>query len=515
MVPVSRLLRLPAVCLASALLATSASAQRAKVGGTWYTDAQNGFRFRSLSGWNAIPVEPTEAEQGIVARLTGPPLSVRRGNRATTVYPRLHVWRLDVAMLEVESLLNVRRHPSRVKPQERAEKRYRRIEVVHETFAGGGEGYPVVLDTFTYRLPDYELAFIYEVPEEDYRKFRKAIAESARTLERIERMENADILGDDYESVLARARDEAARTPGWRVLETESQRFVVKTSSDDDRFLDRLIERLERSRDLFEADYPAPAPIEHISVVRVCATEEEFHQYGRTGQGTGGWFNPRTTELVVYDNKHRDRRETLCVISHEAFHQYCFFIFERSEAHRWFDEGQGDYYGGMDFRGRRAVPRAQLPGGYNRLPLVKEVLREERAVPIEDFVRLPKHVFYRQDAVYKYAQGWSIVYMLRRGMEGEVPKKLWKPEYAEILPRYMETLHSGFRAAYEDERAELAAEAADSGSEAPEAGELSYWDLPETRKQAIWDAAIEASWGGIDLAEFEERWKEYVLQHLK
>ena len=58
-----------------------------------------------------------------------------------------------------------------------------------------------------------------------------------------------------------------------------------------------------------------------------------------------------------------DRNSTYAVMTHEAFHQYCFFLFDQSEAHRWFDEGHGDYYGGAKFSGRRAKITSKMPAG--------------------------------------------------------------------------------------------------------------------------------------------------------
>jgi hypothetical protein len=65
---------------------------------------------------------------------------------------------------------------------------------------------------------------------------------------------------------------------------------------------------------------------------------------------------------VLFDAVSVDRNMTYAVMSHEAFHQYCHFLFEQSEAHRWFDEGHGDYYGGVEFKGNKAVITSTMPG---------------------------------------------------------------------------------------------------------------------------------------------------------
>ena len=66
----------------------------------------------------------------------------------------------------------------------------------------------------------------------------------------------------------------------------------IKPDSDDDKFIDLVIARLEKSRDLFEIDFPPLKPILHVSIVRICAKEETFHSYGGTGGGVAGWVQP-------------------------------------------------------------------------------------------------------------------------------------------------------------------------------------------------------------------------------
>ena len=57
----------------------------------------------------------------------------------------------------------------------------------------------------------------------------------------------------------------------------------------------------------------------------------------------------------------------MLVMRHEAFHQYCHFLFGQSEAHRWFDEGHADYYGGMKVTGSRGKITPKMPAGLDRL----------------------------------------------------------------------------------------------------------------------------------------------------
>ena len=93
-----------------------------------------------------------------------------------------------------------------------------------------------------------------------------------------------------------------------------------------------------------------------------------------------------------------------------------------------------------------------------------------------------------------YEQSWSIVYMLREGARGNVPENLWKPEYGQIIPDYMQALSAHYQAAL-----------AKSGKD----------ELEDNELDAVWTQAIKESWGKIDLRQFETDWREYVLKKLK
>jgi len=318
--------------------------------------------------------------------------------------------------------------------------------------------------------------------------------------------------GSGYDAKLAQVRAEAERTPGWRVVPTPSQKFILTTSCENQKFVEEIIGRLERSREVFEQDYPPPAEFGHVSIVRLCAKEEEFHRYGGTGGGVAGWFSPSTTELVLYDAKDVDRNMSYAVMTHEAFHQYCHFLFGRSEAHRWFDEGHGDYYGGMKFDGPKPKITARMPGGLERLSVIREMLQMETAKPLSEHLNFDHGQWQTQGPsnVSCYAQSWSIVYMLRQGMLGNVNPKVWKKEYAAILPGYIETLRAGFAQAYEKERARRG-----KGKPDGQEIELDSSDLGDAVVKGIWKDAMGASWGKVDLAQFEEDWRVYVKKFLK
>ncbi|MEE2938907.1 MAG: hypothetical protein VX460_00850, partial [Planctomycetota bacterium] len=300
-----------------------------------------------------------------------------------------------------------------------------------------------------------------------------------------------------------------------RAIGTPSKRFVILTNAEKQAFIKEVIKRLEISRDVFEEDFPPPADFKAVSVVRICKDRQEFQRFSGAGGGVAGYFSPRSVELVLYDDVQTDRNATYAVVSHEAFHQYCHFLFGQSEAHRWFDEGQGDYYGGIKITGKKAKITPKMPAGLNRLSIIREMVRTKKYVPLEEHLNY-SHREWQRHGVPSYAQSWSIVYMLRQGMEGKLRSKVWKKEYANIIPAYVSTLNQGFRDLYEQMREERRAQAEEEGRELSEEElEVNRFMVDPRAKKKIWDAAMEASWGQIDLDEFEERWTQYVSKMLK
>ncbi|MEM8711145.1 MAG: hypothetical protein AAGG01_09340 [Planctomycetota bacterium] len=380
-----------------------------------------------------------------------------------------------------------------------------------------------VLDVWSYPLSHADIHICYFVLDESSKKLTKTLEKSARSFRLIERVARVEVDASarTYESQMAWAENEAKNTPGWQAIGTPSKRFVILTSSTKKKFVDEVIKRLEISRDIYEADFPPPAGFNAVSIIRICGSQEEFMQFSKAGPNTGGYFAPWSVELVLYDNVEKDRNATYAVVSHEAFHQYCHFLFNESEAHRWFDEGHGDYYGGMKIKGSRGIITPKMPAGFDRLGVVRQMVQEESYTPMEEHLNYSHQAWRNQNegsetGVSAYAQSWSIVYMLRQGALRKVNRKVWKDEYAEIVPNYVRTLTEGFEAAYEEIRNDRIAKAKKRGKELdPKDLKVNRFDLDPRQKKKIWAAAMEASWGQIDLEEFEENWRVYVKRFLK
>ena len=428
----------PRLLAALALLAAASPAAAQRLGRTYYEDHHNGFQFRFPDDWSNIPPKPNELEAGVVCRLIGDEKVLTIDGRTYTSHPALTVVRIterpeeegeeqdedesEGALVSPSGRLDVLPYlrfvdrmlvgfdPS-AEPDDEDEVDARRIEGRQRSWELGGS-IEVYVDVFSFELEDADIHLVFSVPGDYARKWKRVFRSAARSFEVIERTERlVREEGGTYADELAYHEAIVERTPGWRVVPTPSEKFVVKTSSDDDDFIEEVIERLELSRELFERDFPPSADFDHVSVVRICGSEEEFHRYGGTSRGVGGWFSPSTTELVLFDYKNLDRNATYAVMSHEAFHQYCHFLFDQSEAHRWFDEGHGDYYGGVKFERRGAEVTKKMPAGFDRLPIIKRLVQSDTWVPLEEHLNYT-HREWQSHGVASYSQSWSIVYFL-------------------------------------------------------------------------------------------------------
>lgn len=500
------------------LVPAASGAQRGGIENKAYEDQIAGYRLRPPRGWVLVPVSPDDRSAGVACRMQPPEFDEPHGGLMRVVLvasgDELCEW---VEQIITDEGLADPKDFEADEPDLDEQAELGALRGHHRRWLVNASS----VDTWFVERAERSVGLIFVVDDEDRyaESWLLAFERSAKSLELFEpRAMAGGRAGASYEDLLEYARAEAKLTPGWRVVPTPSKKFILTTSSGNDRFIDEVIDRLERSRELYEDDYPPPPDFHHVSPVRLCSNEQEFHRYGNTGGGTMGWFNPASTELVLYDAKNIDRNMSYAVMAHEAFHQYCYFLFGRSEAHRWFDEGHGDYYGGIQFtaRGKPKVTD-RMPGGLNRREGIREMITLGTYAPLVDHLNYSHREWQMQgpDNTSCYEQSWSIVYMLRQGMLGNVDSRVWRPEYAQILPNYIETLRKGFEEAYAEAQRTETEEAAKNGTVARKASELDSDDLGEKAVEEIWKQAMDASWGQIDLARFEQDWKLYVQKYLE
>jgi len=172
-------------------------------------------------------------------------------------------------------------------------------------------------------------------------------------------------------------------------------------------------------------------------VFRLCAAYDQFQKYGQSPRGVVGWFSPQSKELVVFlgGDKMMGSGATETVTYHEGWHQYADHYFhhpdtpKHAELHRWFDEGQGDYFGSF----RWGQSGWKYVGSKMRFDDCKAMVRTGDYVPFKDIVRWDRRQFYSAKAPYYYAQAFSMIDFLRRG---DKDAHNWKPQYGEVLDLY-------------------------------------------------------------------------------
>lgn len=529
------------------VVASPVADAQGKVGKVYHKDEIRGFRFRYPYKWSSYPSKPEEEEMGIVGKFTGRDMPYKIGKYDSTTQPELKVFsfesqeresvsgeegksglknrfgtdergRRDIADVLDSMYQGYLRDFDISKPLVDEVKEIKGVKAHHRAWSGFTGNYHILFDTWTFRLPERDICLFYELPLQHKKKWMVVFEKTARTFQQIEKEQKLVLAaGMSYDELMEAAEQEAARTAGWEVMSTRSKRFIIKTNVTDKLYVKAVVKRLEYARNAFERDFPPEQPVTAVSVVRLCKDRDDFIGYSGYGMaGAAGWFNPRSTELVLYHGREQGKDFALGVMTHEAFHQYCHFLFDQSEAHRWFDEGHGDYYIGAKLSKRAIKITSEMPRGLELIPTLEKMVETGTYVPLQEHLYFT-HREWNGRGYASYAQSWSIVYMLRLGMDGKLPKSVWKDEYGHILHDYINTLHRGYLDAYEEQRQKMIKAADASGEEVTEEElrEVNRFSLSEKKKAEIMKMANDNSWGQIDLDQFEQDWLKYVKKYLK
>lgn len=349
-----------------------------------------------------------------------------------------------------------------------------------------------------YSYPDRDVALVARIPvkkgtkpDPKHMKWMETMCQSVET-----------IAGDDGDSVdtkrdqyanseerkqdLERAKANIANLKGWDYFTTPN--FIVLYSwnpeqpakrNDSLKLARYLSDNLEEMRELYQKDYPPhDKQLTFYSVLRICDSYDEFRKYGDTPAGVIGWFNPRSLELVVFDDKQNlvgGDKNLLATVFHEGWHQYgCSYFGLRieddaaqlggKELHRWFDEGTGDYYGGFT----RAGKSWKYAVDKGRKQSIRAQVARGTFIPVAEIINWNKDKFYGPRAPDHYAQGYAIVDFLRRGKQ--VLGAKFDDRWDQVLEIYRAT-------------------------------------MLETKDQK---QAVKKAFEGIDMAAFEAQWVEWV-----
>ncbi|MBL4771430.1 MAG: hypothetical protein JKY61_09875, partial [Planctomycetes bacterium] len=270
---------------------------------TLYKDRVNGFKFRPPSKYDTVParddlqalgilswMDSQVEESGgivIVIRLddahgrAGGPYKAKSSKKSKRGKSRVRGRRpalTDFLSVAFDGLFR-----SKIPMEERAFK-LKGVQGLHRKWRMGLS----VLDAYTYKGSQADIHLLYFVDQafarsKSGKKWPGMHVKSGRSFERMAAAKEVDLSTLSYDALLRYHKVQDAQYKDWRVMSTPSKKYIVKTSSKRGAFIKNAITRLERSRKLFEKDFPPEffgRELNAVSVVRICSTAEEFHKYG-------------------------------------------------------------------------------------------------------------------------------------------------------------------------------------------------------------------------------------------
>jgi len=495
-----------ASALAAALVPLAAAPALAQKMGRTFSDERLGLSVRVPEKYDPIPIDPSEYY--VLAKFNGPK-EIEYGKSGQVQYDsEMYVVRIPLKEGKtIKIKINGEEREIEIPESFRVknvkdyfDKYYRKVEWKSEKDVSIGGRTAKQLECMVFGLngeigkrflatvfatEDAEYAVVGGILASKFDKYAPAFKASAKTFkldtakleavvkaEKEKREAKSDAAGDGYASgglvenrkeKIQWAEENVKALPGWFVRSSDN---YVLLSNTDEAFCKEILKRIETlRRDVYEKMFPPEKPITAVSLIRVCKNLDDYHAYGGS-PGTAGFWHSGNEELVIFDNKDRDREYTFEVMYHEAFHQYIHYSTGELPPHSWFNEGTGDYFSGHKYKaGKFAVGKCE------RTEIIRNAVREGKAFPLRKFLYMEQSDYYAQPDV-AYAQGWAFVYFLREATAD--------PRWKQINSIYFDTLKAEF--------ARLKAEGKYEGA----AGQ-------EARKIAV-DKAIE----GVDLGKLQE-----------
>lgn len=137
--------------------------------------------------------------------------------------------------------------------------------------------------------------------------------------------------------------------------------------------------------------------------------EADYRQAGGAAGSVGLYDRKR---LLAWVGPQDDSR-TWHVIQHEAFHQY--LDFKLGEIPIWLNEGLAEYFGESLFTGDGFVSGIVPPW---RLERLQKDIRQNRHLPLEQFMSLSHEKWNHDLSIQHYDQAWSLVQFLAHGQNG-------------------------------------------------------------------------------------------------
>jgi hypothetical protein len=288
-----------------------------------------------------------------------------------------------------------------------------------------------------------------------YERSFERIAKSFQWFDdKAEDIESLDILDGVNISPKRRREIERGLVSTWDVIVSPKKNYIVVYNTDNGRnkLLATIIaERIEKIREqIYEVQFPPSQPIDAVSIVRICKDRNEYISYGAPG-GSAGYWSSGDEELVFYDASPSKKPDddTLAVLYHEAFHQYIYYSVGNVAPHSWFNEGHGDYYAGARYKGGKfRIEPFDWRVGTIRGAIVqgpRPVIEEKeghRTYGAPGYTPLPDFVRFTQGEYYSYAGvSYAQGWSLVYFLREIVPKnRKYREKWGHILTTYFDVL---------------------------------------------------------------------------
>lgn len=249
-----------------------------------------------------------------------------------------------------------------------------------------------------------------------------------------------------------------AKTPdGWVLHRT--RRYQIQSQCGQDK-AERLGKHMEVMNKVYRKLFRPDKEGAKQQVIKLFKDREAYLRYGAP-PNSAAYYSRGEREMVCYDTgkwsdeknagpitgdgtgksaalqrrlarlSGRMKMDLLGCAAHEGWHQYFawYTVSMGQPLPSWINEGMGDYFytaAPKKVTGRK-VP-AQL-GRLNdgRLMVLKQAIKQDRYVPLQDLISMSKSAFYSNPGVC-YAEGWAFCqFLLHSGNK----------KYAKIIPNYI------------------------------------------------------------------------------
>jgi len=290
---------------------------------------------------------------------------------------------------------------------------------------------------------------------------------------------------------------------GWKAVDTDNYLIVHHTKNQG--LIKRIARDIEAMRTFYMQLFPPSGDVDRVSVLRLCQTKEEYHQYGGP-PNTGGYWHPGNEELVLFDYSYTQRtmtaeqkkamrgrklssKDSMLVLRHEAFHQYIFYAIGEFSPHDWFNEGYGDYFSGAVVHSNTGRVRHIKPSPW-RIGRAKRMAIEGKGwLSLDKILKAERAQFYNRARIGDYYAGaWAFVYFLKHSKEVARHDR-----WSKILDTYFVAVQEAYR---------------------DELGKFGDKPTLANKQVAGFQArknALKKTLDGIDLDELEKVWRKWVV----